>query len=109
MSEKITSWYNRGIQIGFYLLFGIVPLLLTPWNFELFEYNKMMAVYGITVIIGIMWMIKMLKTQEIRIAKTPLDIPIMLFVGSQLVSALFSIDPHVSWLGYYSRFNGGMW
>lgn len=109
MDEKITAWCNRIIQIGFYLLFGIVPLLLTPWNFELFEYNKMMAVYGITVLIATAWVVKIIKTQTLSIAKTPLDIPIMLFVGSQLVSALFSIDPHVSWLGYYSRFNGGMW
>lgn len=102
-------WCNRVIQVSFYLLFGIVPLLLTPWNFELFEYNKMMAVYILTAVIGVSWFIKSLKNQELRITKTPLDIPIMLFAASQLISALFSIDPHVSWLGYYSRFNGGMW
>ena len=26
-----------------------------------------------------------------------------------IVSSIFSMDPHVSWFGYYSRFNGGMW
>ncbi len=106
---SIISWCNATIRVSFYLLFGIVPLLLTPWNFELFEYNKMMAVYILTAIIGASWLVKSLKNQEFRAAKTPLDIPIVLFVASQLVSALFSIDPHVSWLGYYSRFNGGMW
>lgn len=105
---RLITWCDRSIKMGFYLLFGLVPLLLTPWNYELFEYNKMMAVYGITVIISIAWIIKMIKQGEIRIAKTPLDIPIALFFLSQLVSALSSIDPHVSWFGYYSRFNGGM-
>ena len=69
----------------------------------------MMITYALTVIIAVTWIIKMIREQEIKIAKTPLDIPIWLFVVSQLVSTLFSMDPHVSWLGYYSRFNGGMW
>lgn len=105
----LISWCNRFIKSGFYLLFGIVPLLLTPWNYELFEYNKMMAVYVVTVWIGASWLVKMIAQKEVRLAKTPLDIPIVLFGLSQLISAIFSMDPHVSWFGYYSRFNGGMW
>lgn len=100
---------SRIIRFGFYLLFILVPLILTPWNYELFEYNKMMITYALAAIIGGAWAIKMIAEKEVAIAKTPLDIPIVLFVGSQLVSAIFSMDPHVSWLGYYSRFNGGMW
>lgn len=105
---NVTLWANRTIHIGFYLLFALVPLLLTPWNYELFEYNKMMAVYAITVVIAASWIIKMIQEKEIHIARTALDIPIALFFLSQLVSTLFSLDPHVSWFGYYSRFNGGM-
>lgn len=105
----IILWCNRLIKTGFYLLFGLTPLLLTPINYELFEYNKMMAVYVLTALIGVSWLIKMVKNRELAVTRTPLDIPIILFVGSQLVSAFFSIDPHVSWFGYYSRFNGGMW
>lgn len=109
MESRLTTWCNRFIRIGFYLLFGLIPLLLTPWNYELFEYNKMMAVYTITAFVATAWLTKMIHLRELKIARTPLDIPIWLFVTSQFLSALFSIDPHVSWLGYYSRFNGGMW
>ena len=105
---NVVNWCNRIIRWGFYLLFILVPLILTPWNFELFEYNKMMLTYGITIIILGAWLIKIIDARKIHIVRTPLDIPIWLFVTSQLVSALFSIDPHVSWFGYYSRFNGGM-
>ncbi len=108
-SMNISSWCDRVIKIGFYLLFILVPIILTPINYELFEYNKMIVTYALTVIIVGAWVIKMVRNKEIRIAKTPFDIPILLFVSSQFVSALFSMDPHVSWFGYYSRFNGGMW
>ena len=106
---NVSVWCTRIIRTGFILIFTLVPLLLTPWNYELFEYNKMMVTYALTVVIVGAWIVKMINDREIRIAKTPLDIPIVLFFVSQLVSALFSIDHHVSWFGYYSRFNGGMW
>ena len=39
---------------------------------------------------------------------TPLAIPWALFLSSQIFSTVFSIHPWTSWLGYYSRFNGGL-
>ena len=106
---NLVVWCNRLIGIGFALLFALVPLLLTPWNYELFEYNKMMAVYAITVMVMTAWMVKMVTQREVYVTRTPLDLPIALFLSSQFLSTLFSMDPHVSWFGYYSRFNGGMW
>ena len=106
---NLSAWCSRIIRWSYYLLFALVPLLLTPWNYELFEYNKMMAVYGLTAVITTAWLVKMAHEKEIRVTRTPLDIPIALFFISQMVSSVFSTDPHVSWLGYYSRFNGGMW
>ena len=36
---NVTQACDRVIRWGFYLLFGLVPILLTPWNYELFELN----------------------------------------------------------------------
>ncbi len=108
MSMDIANWCTRIIRWSFALLFILVPLILTSVNYELFEYNKMMITYAITAVIIAAWIVKMIAQKEIRITRTPLDIPIALFFLSQLVSSLFSIDGHVSWFGYYSRFNGGM-
>lgn len=105
---NVNVWSDRIIRWGFYLLFALVPLLFTPWNYELFEFNKMIGVYMLTIIITGAWMVKSITQKEFHVARTPLDIPIALFVSSQFVSSLFSMDPHVSWFGYYSRFNGGM-
>lgn len=49
----------------------------------------------------------MILTGKFLVRRTPLDLPILLFLTSQIVSTIFSIDPHVSFWGYYSRFNGG--
>jgi len=106
--NRISSIADRTIQISFLLLGILVPLIFTPVNYELFEYNKMMATYGITAVIACAWVSKIIAQKRLFAARTPFDIPIGLFVLSQFVSTFFSMDPIVSWFGYYSRFNGGM-
>lgn len=50
----------------------------------------------------------MIREERIIFRRTILDIPLLLFLGSQIISTLLSIDPHTSIFGYYSRFNGGL-
>src|SRR3989344_2690171 len=99
---------NRIIEYSFYALFFLVPLILTPWNYELFEFNKMLFVYLGTVIITAAWAIRMILNRKLILRRTPFDIPILLFRLSQILSTIFSIDPRTSLLGYYSRFHGGL-
>lgn len=99
---------NKVIELSFYLTLIIVPLILTPYNYELFEFNKMLTVYFLTLIIAGAWIIKMLFQKRIIFKKTPLDLPLLLFLLSQIISTILSIDPHTSFWGYYSRFHGGL-
>ncbi|MFA5933542.1 MAG: O-antigen ligase family protein [Microgenomates group bacterium] len=101
MSQKILTY-------SFYILFFFTPLFWTPYNFELFEYNKMMLVYLLTTLVSTVWVWEMIKRKSLILKSTPLDIPILLFLGANILSTVFSIDPHVSWWGYYSRSNGGL-
>src|SRR3990167_1313285 len=96
------------IAYAFYTLFIITPLILTPWNYELFEFNKMLAVYALTIIIAGAWIIECLRRRRLLITRTPFDIPLLLFLLSQILSTIFSIDRHTSIWGYYSRSNGSL-
>ena len=99
---------SKIIHYTFYALFFIVPLIFLRGNFELFQFNKMFTVYFATTIIAAAWLIKMILQRRFFVRKTPFDIPILLFLGSQIASTLFSIEPHTSLWGYYSRFHGGL-
>ncbi|MCL5784623.1 MAG: O-antigen ligase family protein [Patescibacteria group bacterium] len=99
---------TRIIPYSFYLLFFLTPLFWTSSNFELFEYNKMILVYGFTVLIVGTWVLKMISEKTLIFRRTPLDIPLLLFLGANILSTIFSIDPHTSIWGYYSRSNGGL-
>lgn len=92
----------------FYLLFFFVPLILWPYTSELFEFNKMILVYILTLLIAASWTAKMIQEKKIIFRRTILDIPLLIFLTSQILSTLTSIDPRTSFLGYYSRFHGGL-
>lgn len=106
--KRIVSICDKVIEYCFYLLFFLVPLILTPFNYELFEYNKMMLVYFLTAIIFAAWLIKMVVSKKPIFRRTFLDIPLVFFLTSQLISTYLSIDRHTSFWGYYSRFHGGL-
>jgi len=99
---------DKIIQLLFSLLFFATPLIMTKTTSELFEFNKMLFIYSSTVLIVFFWLLKMINYKKIILKKTPLDIPIVIFFISQLISTVFSIDIHTSIFGYYGRFNGGL-
>ncbi len=99
---------DRIIFYSYGLLFFLVPLFWTPANFELFEYNKMMLTYGLTIIITGTWILKSLQDKRLIFNRTPLDIPLVLFLIANIISTILSIDRHTSIWGYYSRSNGGL-
>ena len=100
--------YKKIIFWLFGILLFLVPLILWPFTSEVFEFNKMVLVYFLTILITASWTLRMVFEKKFIFRRTILDIPLLVFIGTQLISTLFSIDPSTSWLGYYSRFNGGM-
>jgi putative inorganic carbon (hco3(-)) transporter len=92
----------------FHLLLLITPFLWTARTSELFEFPKMMFTYGTALLIVAAWASRMILEKRLIFRRTPFDIPLLLFLLSQIISTILSIDPHTSLWGYYSRFNGGL-
>jgi len=105
---RLLNICNKIIEYGFYTIFFLVPLALVADTSELFEFNKMWVTFILSLVILTAWISKMLIRRQFKIQRTPLDIPIILFLLSQIISTVFSLDGHVSLWGYYSRFNGGL-
>lgn len=105
---NILKSLNKIIEYSFYLIFLLVPLYFLGNTSELFEFNKMWLTFGLTIIIASSWISKMIIKREWILKRTPLDIPIIIFLISQIISTIFSLDFHISLWGYYSRFNGGL-
>ncbi len=108
MSNIKTEIIDKIIRYLYYSLFFFVPLVMTSATSELFEFNKMLLIYLVAILVVFFWVLKMIVSKKINFAKTSLDLPIGLFVLSQILSTIFSIDHQTSLLGYYGRFNGGL-
>jgi O-antigen ligase len=75
---------------------------------ELFEFNKLLFIYFSTLTVAFVWGVRMIIEKRIILRRTVLDIPILIYLASQIISTIFSIDIHTSIFGYYGRFNGGL-
>ncbi len=89
-------------------LFFITPLIFNFHNSELFELPKMYFVYLLSIIIISLHIINSILNQTRLITKNFLNLPLLLFLTSQVITSITSIDRHTSLFGYYSRINGGL-
>jgi len=100
--------FAKPIRFLFLALIFFTPLICSQSNSELFELPKMYFVYFLTILITTFHLINVFQKKAPLHRKTFLDIPLLLFFISQLISTFYSIDPHTSFFGYYSRLNGGL-
>lgn len=89
-------------------LFFFIPLTFSFKNFELFEFPKMILIYSFTSILLIQHILNHLFNNTPLLSKNRLTFIFLIFLFSQILSTIFSIDRHMSFFGYYSRFNGGL-
>ncbi len=99
---------NKVLRFLYYSLFLATPLIMLSSTSELFEFNKMLFIYLLALLVIFVWGLKMYREKRFFVRQTLLDVPILIFLAAQVLSTLFSIDRHTSLFGYYGRFNGGL-
>jgi tetratricopeptide (TPR) repeat protein len=100
--DKIVKW-------SIYSLVFLMPLFFLGFTFEAFEFNKQFLLLFLVSLGLFAWFAKMvLIDKEIRFKRTPLDLPILAFLGVAVLSYIFSVDKGSSLFGFYGRFSGGL-
>jgi O-antigen ligase/Flp pilus assembly protein TadD len=102
------QFFEKLIGILFYLLFLLIPIVLWPFSYELFEFNKIIMIYALALLITFSWIAKSIIKGKFIFRRTILDIPLIIFLLTQVLSTLVSVDRRTSIFGFYSRFNGGL-
>ncbi len=90
-------------------LLGVLPLIFTFINDELFETPKLIVVYLVAGLIGLGGLGLMLISGR-KTWRRPqfLHWAVLAFVVTQIISTVLSIHPYTSLWGYYSRLHGGL-
>ena len=92
-----------------YLLAFLLPIFVLPFSTEIYEFNKTLLLFFISGLAFLLWLAKMiLIDKKIEIVRTPLDLPIVIFISLVLVSTAFSVDKVSSVLGFYGRFSDSL-
>jgi len=100
---------NFIIKTSIYLVVFLIPLAWNPWTFEAFEFTKQYLLIFLVLLGVLAWITKMIFVErELHVKRTPLDLPIFLFVLVATVSTFFSADLWSSLFGYYGRFSDGL-
>lgn len=88
-----------------------IPLFFTTLNFELFEFPKFILLLSATIILVVATFFDRPNFRDFwpthKYARLT-SLAVLGVLATQLVSTLFSIDPHTSFWGYYSRFHQGL-
>lgn len=111
-SKKASSSKVSTIESIIMLVLSVVVFLLpwicTPFTYEFYEITKNTVLIISVILLVTLWAIKASLKKQISLVKTPFDLPILIFLASQIISTVFSIYKQTSIWGYYSRFTGGL-
>ena len=94
MAAKSAKCCDKIIEVGLWVLLFAVPLAMSSYARTGFLLFKVLVTQGILLILLLVWIIKMLSEKEIRLVRTPFDLPIALFIFFALLSLIkaFNFD-----------------
>lgn len=90
------------------LIFIAVPLFFTGFTAQGVGFEKMMLFYCLVLIGVVAWAAKGVLLGELKIKRTPLDIPIIAVLTVFIISTLMSVDTKDSLIGSYGNISKGL-
>ncbi|OGC64205.1 hypothetical protein A2274_02030 [candidate division WWE3 bacterium RIFOXYA12_FULL_43_11] len=103
----ILGWISKAIPL--YLLPFLVPIFFLPITTEFFELNKLTLIILGTILLAMLWAVRLMTGQKIELAKSIIDFPLVVFTGVYALATVFSMNKTVSifggqgrWLGLFS-------
>lgn len=87
---------------------ALTPLLFMPLTFDFFEFPKQIFLWVAAAILLVLWLMRFVLDNEVKVVKTPIDLPIILFIIVASVSTLLSSSRYTSLVGFFGRPDGGL-
>jgi O-antigen ligase/Flp pilus assembly protein TadD len=103
-----SSLMDEFIQSILYLAVGLTPLLFTQRSSELFEFPKMVFVYGLALAALTLLLVKTFRNHRLFLPAGITAISAGLLIAWMIISGMLGLNFYTSLAGYYTRFNGGI-
>jgi O-antigen ligase len=95
----VERWFLRA---GVFLL----PLAYSWETYDRFVLPKLLLARVLVIGLLILFLARVIVTGSLAIKRTPLDLPLLAFVVSALISTVFAYNQNVAVFGTYSRYDG---
>lgn len=103
MKDNLLPFINSSVKFGLIAITFLIPIFFLSTFIDFFEFPKQLLLVLGTAILVILWLTKFILEKEVRITKTPLDLPIFILLIIYAVSTYFSTSPYTSIVGFFSR------
>lgn len=105
MDKKNIFSLNWFINACLFLIIFLVPIFFSSLTLEKIEFNKYFLFYFLTLLAFLGFLTKIVIAREVKIKRTVLDIPLLIFWLGYFVICLFSQDRSLSFWGDFSALN----
>ena len=100
-NTKVMKLFDGLITVSLVALFFGLPIFFTGLTFQGIAFEKEIYFYFWLLIALIAWATKAVLTGEMKIRRTPIDIPIVIFLFVYLLATIFSVDRWHSFWGFF--------
>ena len=99
-NTRLIKIIDKIILGGICLLAFLLPVFVSPFTYEKHEFNKQFLLLVLVLIILLLWLSQgILLKKKLIITRTPLDYPILAFIGIYLLASIFSVNRINSFFG----------
>lgn len=93
--NKLICFYEKVIENGLLILVCIVPLVFEPKGFNPVLIKTTFA-HIVIFTLFLVWLVKSIEEQKFRLIKTPLNLPLLFFFFTCILSFIFSDYKYIS-------------
>lgn len=99
--KVIVRILDKIFSVSLFALFLGLPLFFTNLTFQGLAFEKQIYFYFLLLLSLVVWTAKGVLVGELKIRRTPLDIPLAIFWLAYLLSTIFSVDRWHSFWGFF--------
>jgi putative inorganic carbon (hco3(-)) transporter len=104
----VVKMLDKIMSLSIFMLFLGVPLFFTGLTFQGIAFEKQIYFYFWLLLALVVWAAKAVITGEMKIRRTPLDIPILAFWLAYLMATIFSLNRWTSFWGFFGDPSRGL-
>src|SRR5690348_10318563 len=110
MRSKVSAQFDKLITAILVVAVFLTPLLLTNLTTEFYETPKLAFLLIIVCVLLVLRSLSWVLQGKVLITRTPVDIPLLLFLGIMIISSLYAGNVaalrYVAFFGNFPRIHG---